>query len=58
MPSAVPARPGEADGHKIWDKSYRSLCVHVSEKEGDAAEGGETGALPGGVSCESGLQDK
>jgi hypothetical protein len=46
VPSVVPARPGEADGHKIWDKSYRSLCVHVSEKEGDAAEGEETGALP------------
>lgn len=47
--STVPERPGEADGRRMWDKPYKSLGIHVSEKEGDADEGDGKGALPGVV---------
>jgi hypothetical protein len=33
----------------MWGKPYKSLGIHVSEKDGDAAEGDGKGALPGAV---------
>jgi hypothetical protein len=53
--STVPERPGDADGRSM-DIPYRSLGTHVSEKEGDAAEGDGKGALPGN-DIESDIRD-